>query len=668
MLLAIATIYGNIHFYKKRKNINSTGLSSYIEACCAWMLYLFVMTEGLSVLHAVRFLALFALWGLLDGIMLVMLVVQWRKCCGQAGVLKSAGGEVSGSHDDWIGALKELFRRGLQFWKESPYYIILLVIGLAVLVLAFITTPNNWDSMTYHLPRIVYWTQNRSVEHYATNSLRQISSPVLAEFVNLHVYILCRGHDFLFNLLQAVSYLTCAVMVGAIADKLGCDRKFRFLAVLLYMSMPIAYAEALTTQVDNFATVWLLFFVYLLLDLIKQRKKLTFDTSSVRSVCAMGLCVAWGYLAKPSVCFGMVIFAVWLLIVCIARKDRVLDLLRLVCCALPCVVLPLLPELLRNFRTFHAYASSGTGARQLVGTLQPSYLFINFLKNFSFNLPTALLKDSDEFFMKFAVKAAEFLHVELNAKSIAEEGLEYNLHSPNTYGCDTAVNPLIMWLFIFCSVWAVCQVKKTDWKAFANGYLLTSVISFCIFCTVLRWEPFVSRYMVSYLALLCPMIASQVQMRTKGEHRKPLRYAFIGIIAFLGVMEAISLTWFHRCIWAYEGANNRPYGYFTSRRDPASYYAALTDQIKSKQYQSVGLYLMKADDYEYPLWVMLDGCRIEHVNVENESAIYADRDFTPDCIIWLGPEPEDVVINGREYGKVTDFGEGHYLLECSEES
>lgn len=63
-------------------------------------------------------------------------------------------------------------------------------------LLALGTIPYNWDSMTYHLPRIAYWRQNRSIAHYATNCIRQISSPVLAEFVNLHVYILCRGHDW----------------------------------------------------------------------------------------------------------------------------------------------------------------------------------------------------------------------------------------------------------------------------------------------------------------------------------------------------------------------------------------------------------------------------------------------------------------------------------------
>ena len=663
MLLAIAGLCGNIHLYKKRKSVIDTGLSSYIEACCVWMLFLFVVTEGLSVFHAVRFLSLFGAWGLLDCILLVLFAAQWRKYKRPDEDESIKGRGWTGKYG-LLGGLQRGFGAIWRFLREAPYYGILLMIAVVVLFLALVTTPNNWDSMTYHLPRIAYWVQNRSVEHYATNSVRQISSPVLAEFVNLHVFILCRGQDLFFNLLQAVSYVTCAGAVGAIAGKLGCDRLFRFLAMLVYMSMPIAYAEALTTQVDNFATVWLVFFVYLLLDLTGSKEKILVDSVTVRRVCMMGLCVAFGYLTKPSVCIGMVVFAFWLLLVCIGRKDRVWNLVRLFCCALPCVVLPIVPELLRNVKTFHAYASPVTGARQLVGTLEPRYLFINFMKNFSFNLPTALLKDSDEFFGKFATKAAEILQVEINAESIAENGLEYGLHRVNTYGCDTAVNPLVMWLFIFCSLWAILQIRKTDWKTLQSGYLMTSVSSFLIFCVFLRWEPYVSRYMVSYLSLLCPMIASQIQMRTAKENRRPFRHALAGIIVFLGVVETFSVTYFHYQIWAHGGADNRPYGYFASRRDPAVYYAALTDEMKARKYESAGLHLMKADDYEYPLWMMLDGCRMEHVYVENESAVYADLEFTPDCIIWFGSLPEEpVAVNGRVYDQITDFGEKYYLLE-----
>ena len=646
MLFAMAALFGNIHIYKKRKSIKDTGLGSYIEACCLWMLFLFALTEGLSVLHAMRFRYLSVAWGLLDVLLLFLLALQWK-----------------GSGLSFKSVIGEGFVRGKQMLKEAPCYGILFFFGAAVLCLSLITTPYNWDSMTYHLPRIAHWAQNRSVAHFATNSIRQISSPVLAEFVNLNVYILCRGHDLLFNLLQGASYVTCAVMAAAIAGRLSCDRVFRFLAALLYMSMPIAFAEALTTQVDNFAAIWLLFFVYRLLEYTDSEKPMRFERTTVCRVGTMGLCVAWGYLAKPSVCVGMVVFALWLLLVCIKRRDRIGDLAGIVVCALPCVALPMAPEILRNFKSFGAYASPSAGAQQLVGTLQPSYLFVNFLKTFCFNMPTHFVRDGHEIFAVIAVKAASLLGVELDAEAISEGCRGYSLHEAGDYGCDTAVNPTVLWLFIFCVLWVILRVGKTRWEKCCRGYIVAASISFLAFCTILRWEPYVSRYMISYLALLCPLIAVVVQLETKEEGRRPLRWGIVGTVCFLCVMELANLSRHHYNIF-HDHARTRPYSYFTARWDEMGPYAELTDAIKSRAYENVGLYLYKADDFEYPFWAVLDGCRLEHVLVENETAGYVDETFVPDCIIWFGSLPEEPVkIGGRTYGHVTEFSKKEYLLE-----
>lgn len=645
MLIAIVALYGNIHLYKKRKGIEDTAVGSYMEACCLWMLFLFALTEGLSAVHAMRFRFLFMTWGLLDILLVGLFVLQWRRA-----LLTMA-------------AVRQTCGRGLQMLKKAPYDAILLLIGAAVLFLALATTPYNWDSMTYHLPRIAYWAQNRSVAHYATNCIRQISSPVLAEFVNLNVYILCRGHDWFFNLLQAASYLTNAVLAGAIAAKLSCDGRFRFLAMLLYMTMPIAYAEALTTQVDNFAAVWLLFFVWRLLDYVDRKKAMRFDKITVFRVGTMGLCTAWGYLAKPSVCVGMAVFAVWLLFVCIRRKDRIRELAGIFVCALPWVAVPMAPEILRNFKTFGAYASPSAGAAQMVGTLQPAYLFVNMIKNISFNMPTSFVRNVETIFTQPAVKAAVLLNVELNAEAISENGGAYMLHEAGNYGCDTAVNPTVFWLFLICVLWTILRTGKNRWAEKERGYFWAAAVSFLLFCTILRWEPYVSRYMISYLALFCPLIAAGIRRVTVGRRRRPVRLCLVCFISLLCILQAYSLFQYHDDIRKGR-ARTRPYGYFAMRWDELAVYAPLADEIRSKQYDEVGLRLIKADDFEYPFWEMLDGCRLEHVKVKNESAVYTDEDFVPDCVIWFGTLPkEPVTIGDRTYTKMTEFGTNQYLLE-----
>ena len=75
MLIAVLLLFSNIHIYKIRKDIRAAGLNSYIEACCVWMLFLFGLTEGLSVFRAVRFMTVFAAWAVLDIVLTVVCVI-----------------------------------------------------------------------------------------------------------------------------------------------------------------------------------------------------------------------------------------------------------------------------------------------------------------------------------------------------------------------------------------------------------------------------------------------------------------------------------------------------------------------------------------------------------------------------------------------------------------
>ena len=128
-------------------------------------------------------------------------------------------------------------------------------------------------------------------------------------------------------------------------------------------------------------------------------------------------------------------------------------------------------------------------------------------------------------------------------------------------------------------------------------------------------------------------------------------------------MNVISMTVYHYNTYSRGGANSRPHGYFTAYKSEYTYYAEMTDAIKSQIYPSVGLHIA-IGYYEYPIWKMLDGQRIEHVNVHNESEIYANRDFVPECIIWIGALPEEpVTVNNQIYTHIEDFGEDHYLLQ-----
>ena len=168
MICAIVLLFVIFNHYLKKK------ADAYVYAVIAWTLFMFGVTEILSVFNALTMGTLWLCWGALDVILLVA----------------SIKGRM----------FKRLDHTGIAVSRYAVFCI--AVAGGGILLLAFRTIPYNWDSMTYHLGRVVHWAQNRSVAHYGTHIMRQVFSPALAEFVNLHVYIMSNGNDCLLNLLQ----------------------------------------------------------------------------------------------------------------------------------------------------------------------------------------------------------------------------------------------------------------------------------------------------------------------------------------------------------------------------------------------------------------------------------------------------------------------------------
>lgn len=612
----------------------------YINSVIVWTIFCYTITEILSVFHAVNTVSLWLCWGGIDVVLLSFCFVKYKNQGWKNSLSMREGKHIDGKVIAWG------------------------VFAIGMIFLALKTVPYNWDSMTYHLPRVVHWLQNGTVAHYATHNDRQVASPVLGAFINLHVYAMANGNDTFVNLLQCCSYLTNGMLVYSIAKKLKCSEKYCVIALVLFYSMPIAFAEALTTQVDNFSTFWMLSFSYLILDLLKPEEKIVFEKKMLFKVVNLSLCIAFGYLAKPSIGFGILFFALWLLIVVIRRKDKILTLAAYI--AIACMVITAItsPEFYRNYETYGALSSSGTGQRQLIGTLHERYLLVNGVKNFTFNMPTVWIYNSKDTVWKYTVRLARALDIDLDDPLISEDGREYEVRDPQNYGHDSAVNPVIIWLMIVCIFVIIFKNGKEHLSEIKNQFFVVACMSFCFFCMVLRWEPFVSRYMLSYLAILCPAVSGQLEMLFdgKGERNRTNEIKFLTILYFLCITEFGGLVYFHGKI-ARNQTDNR--GYFTNRWEIADNYVRMADWINDKGYRNIGL-LIGGDSYEYPLMALLDNYdHIEHVNVENETEKYEDHNFVPDVIISIEYDfpQRNFVCHNNEYEVAEKVAEDFYLLE-----
>ena len=186
---------------------------------------------------------------------------------------------------------------------------------------------------------------------------------------------------------------------------------------------------------------------------------------------------------KPSVSISMLVFAVWLLIICIARKDKFVYLIKLAVHALPWMLIPIGLEIGRNIYTFGKIIAPLVGEEILIGTWKPVYVFINFIKNITYNLPNIYIAGSEQKISNFVWNLALKLNVEVTDPSISYGGREFNVPSARTYNIDTAINPIIVILTLLCIILIICNssIKRKKLSEVSSGFSIISILAFLYF-------------------------------------------------------------------------------------------------------------------------------------------------------------------------------------------
>ena len=127
--------------------------------------------------------------------------------------------------------------------SQKLFLAIIFIVGASTFLTALVAPPQTWDSLTYHMSRIVHWVQNQSVDHYATGIERQNSMSPGAEFIGLNFYVLTGG-DLFANLPQWISMLFSVIGSSLIARYLGAKRTGQWLTAVFVITLPSGIVQA----------------------------------------------------------------------------------------------------------------------------------------------------------------------------------------------------------------------------------------------------------------------------------------------------------------------------------------------------------------------------------------------------------------------------------------
>ena len=313
---------------------------------------------------------------------------------------------------DFYNLDKLLYKKYLSLLTKKSdrlsFFVIILILAITSIT-AIVSAPNNWDSMTYHLPKVMHWIQNQSVYPYPTHNLRQISFSPGASYLTLQ-FILLTGNDYFANCIQWIAFLGSIVCVSLIVRTL-IGEKHQWIGAFLTACFPMAIMQSTTTQSDLVTAFWILCYAYFIFK-DKQSSIIDFAWGSL----AFGLAI----LTKPTaLIYGipLTIFFFGKNIHWVTWKNK----LSLLSIFLVCSLSFSIPHFLRNKAIFNSYLGTDTDTKATTFGIFQS--LSSSLKNVLINFPLNPLRSGIEWIHKNII----FLKIDdptinLGGRNIMNEG------------------------------------------------------------------------------------------------------------------------------------------------------------------------------------------------------------------------------------------------------
>lgn len=235
-----------------------------LHAAVAWGVLIMLITEGLSLVKGLTYDGAVAAWASVSVLVvaIVLLSRPWRRRREAPVSAPLMGGET----------------------------VMLVLLGFVVLVVGvtgIVAPPNTWDAMESHMPRAFFWMQNHSIGFFPTAQYNQNLNPPFPEFAILQTMLLL-GSDRAANMVEYVSMLGSVLGAAMIARRLGGGRGAQILAALVCATIPEGALEASGAQSTYVVTFWIVTAVYFMLLIDEDSSWL----NRLSLACAIALCFA----------------------------------------------------------------------------------------------------------------------------------------------------------------------------------------------------------------------------------------------------------------------------------------------------------------------------------------------------------------------------------------
>jgi len=561
--------------------------------------------ECASAVRQLTAVSLWILWGLADAALLAAMVRLQKPA-------------------EIIAGLKEPWRRFWTFLRTKPFSspVNAALFALAAAMILFLgdvalqSPTTQWDTLTYHMPRVMHWMQQQSMSHYPTNIRRQLDYAPGGE-IQIATLLLLAGNDWPVNLPQFWALLTGALVASFLAERLlkwhfgktpldpNKVKSCGLFAAVVAMTSPYAILQSSSALNDLRTGMWMILLVLFGALLIQSPKQQLY---------AWGVAAAFalGVNNKATMCLYAAPFVLALLFFLYRKSFQTLFLLGAGTAVIGLAVNG--PWMWRNYNLFHAWlASPETWSITQMQNRTPAKIAANIFRDLSLyaNTPFTFTTTAMD---KLLTGAIQFTGEPLQDPDSVHSTVTFYFRGNSEIAAGDGFGEIMDVLpLLFAGVTFLVAFK---WKSPLLVYVGVLALGFVMMCGYLKWEPWQQRLQLVFLLLGAPFAG-----------------AVLGWMWNRWVVLAFSLwlVWNGVLVICYDHfdpikaevpvpSKSREERYFCFRPELYPSTVEVAHDIINGGVTNV---LLKTglDSWEYPLWVMLKdrGFRgtIRHVFVDD---------------------------------------------------
>ena len=550
--------------------------------------------------------------------------------------------------------LKSVLRRIIDFYKIlslfDKLYLALTGIILVTLFFTSFCINSNWDSYTYHLPRVEHWIQHKNTDFYPTNDIRQLYFAPFSEYFVLNLKLLS-GNSAFVNLVQFFSWFNCLLLVSLIAKQFNLNYKGQILAIVFASTIPMGILQATTTQTDLVVSFFLVSFVYFGYSL------LTSKVYSFNNIFFMSTSLSLGILTKAT----FIIFAspFCLIFGLLLLKRFKYKALRILIIATLTIILINGFFLWRNYEQFGSPLGPQKKTSYFIASANEEMGFkvmaSNSIKNLGLHLSVPL-NSWNSAIDKIVSAFHDFMNFPLNARTTNL----YNCNYKTTFILhhDGVGNFSYTVLFLLSLIYLIIRAKAHS--GLVLTFILSILIGFFFFAYILKWQTWQTRLDLPLFFLISPVLAYFLFLLKRETITNLIGMAFLTVaILVLFIFEPIKPVFGKNSLFL-KNSNSYILGYNSASK--------IATELASNRIRNVGL-ILGNDSWEWQYWLLSKNVRFEYIYFHNDftqtvnfdpdykySAIIIENDFL--CL----PSLKNQVINTGQVPKIVPIDAKTTLL------